>query len=49
MIGVVVLGLAAMAAGIPLLVVGSQKVPDRGEATALLPTVRVGAGSASLG
>jgi hypothetical protein len=35
-----VLGIAAVGAGIPLLVVGAQKVPDRGEAASLLPTVR---------
>ncbi len=41
-------GVAAMAAGLPLLIVGSQKVPDRGEA-GFVPTVRVGAGGGTLG
>jgi hypothetical protein len=44
-----VLGLASLAAGIPMIAIGAQKVPDRDDASALVPRVRVGAGSASLG
>jgi hypothetical protein len=43
----IVLGVALGAAGVPLLVVGAQKVPDRGEAS-VVPVVRVGAGGASV-
>jgi hypothetical protein len=38
---------AAMGAGLPLLVVGSKKVPDRGDAS-LVPAVRFGSGGGSL-
>jgi hypothetical protein len=47
-VAMMVIGLAGMAAGIPLIAVGAQKVPDREEAHVLLPTVRIGAGSAAL-
>jgi hypothetical protein len=43
----IVLGIAALGAGIPLLVVGSQKVPDKDEAWSPVPAVRIGAGALS--
>jgi len=46
----IAVGVAALGAGIPLLVVGTQKVPDRGdEEAALVPSVRFGLGGASVG
>jgi hypothetical protein len=41
-----VIGVVAMGVGIPLLAIGAQKVPDRD--AALVPSVRIGAGSAAL-
>lgn len=47
-IGMIVGSIALMGAGIPLIAIGSKKVPDKPEATqSLLPDVRVGAGSLS--
>src|SRR5262249_54886668 len=43
-ITMIVVSTLALGAGIPLLVIGLKKVPDR----ALAPTVRVGAGGASM-
>lgn len=45
-VAAIVIGLVALGVGIPLLVVGSQKVPDRDEAR--LPAVRLAAGSHGL-
>ena len=42
------LGTASIAVGIPLLVIGSKRVPDTEPATALLPVVRVGAGGGGM-
>jgi hypothetical protein len=42
-----VVGVAALGAGVPLLAIGAQKVPDRDE-VALLPSVHLGVGSAAL-
>jgi hypothetical protein len=47
-VALMVIGVAAMGAGIPLLAIGAQKVPDRDEARVLVPNVRIGAGSAAL-
>jgi hypothetical protein len=46
-VALMVIGVVAMGAGIPLVIVGAQKVPDR-DGLALLPSVHIGAGSASL-
>jgi hypothetical protein len=43
-----VIGVLAMGAGIPLTVIGAQRVPDRDELGVLLPSVHLGAGSAAL-
>jgi hypothetical protein len=46
-IATMVLGVAFLGAGIPLLAVGAQKVPDKDEASSPVPAVRVGAGTLS--
>jgi hypothetical protein len=43
----IVLGIAALGTGIPLLGVGAQKVPDRDQAWSPVPAVTVGAGAVS--
>jgi hypothetical protein len=45
---VLALGLVAMGAGIPLIVVGAQKVPESRDAATVAPRLSVGAGKASL-
>jgi hypothetical protein len=47
-VALMVIGLVAMGVGIPLVAIGAQKVPDRDEARVLVPSLHVGAGSASL-
>ena len=47
-ITLLVVGIAAMGAGLPLLIIGAQKVPDRGDTGVATPTVRVGAGSGAV-
>jgi hypothetical protein len=47
-IALMVVGIAALGAGVPLLIIGAQKVPDRGDAT-VRPSLQLGAGRASVG
>jgi hypothetical protein len=47
-VALMVVGATFLAAGIPMIIVGAQNVPDRDEESVLMPTVRVGAASVSL-